>query len=71
MLVLSNPDYCNDMLPGATAFQLGRLQRLQNRAVRVITGIGIGDHITPVLIELHWVPVELRMHFKVIVYNYL
>ena len=71
ILALSNPDYCNDMLPGATTFQLGRLQRLQNRAVRLITGIVIGDHITPVLKVLHWVPVQLRMHFKIILYNYL
>ena len=38
-LVLSNLDYCNAMLSGATAFQLGRLQRLQNRAARLITGV--------------------------------
>ena len=38
-LVLSSLDYCNAMLSGATAFQLGRLQRLQNRAARLITGV--------------------------------
>ena len=50
------------MLSGATAFQLGRLQRLQNRAARLITGVGIRDHITPVLKQLHWLPVEWRLH---------
>ena len=65
-LVLSNLDYCNAMLSGATTFQLGRLQRLQNRAARLITEVGIRDHITPVLKELHWLPVELRIHFKVL-----
>ena len=67
-LVVSNLDYCNAILSGATAFQLGRLQQLQNRAARLITGIGIRDHITPVLKELHWLPVELRIHFKVLLY---
>ena len=67
-LVLSNLDYCNAILSGATAFQLGRLQRLQNCAARLITGVGIPDHITPVLKELHWLPVELRIHFKVLLY---
>ena len=56
------------MLSGATAYQLGHLQRLQNRAVRLITGVGIRGHITPVLKELHWLPVELRIHFKVLLY---
>ena len=67
-LVLSNLDYCNVMLSGATAFQLGRLQQLQNRAARLITGVGIREHITPILKELHWLPVELRIHFKVLLY---
>ena len=67
-LVWSNLDYCNAMLSKATAFQLSRLQRLQNRAARLITGVGIRDHITPVLKELHWLPVELRIHFNVLLY---
>ena len=50
------------MLSVATVFQLGRLQRLQNRAARLITGVGIRDHISPVLKELHWLPVEWRLH---------
>ena len=37
VLVLSNLDYCNAILSGATDFQRGRLQRLQNRAARLIT----------------------------------
>ena len=55
-------------LSWATAFQLGRLQRLQNRAARLITGVGIRDHITPVLEELHWLPIEFCIHFKVLLY---
>ena len=43
-------------------------QRRQNRAARLITVVGIRDHITPVLKELHWLPVELRIHFKVLLY---
>ena len=66
-LVLTNMDYCNAMLSGATAFQLGRLQQLQNRAARLITRAGIREHITPVLKKLHWLP-ELRIRFKVVLY---
>ena len=39
-----------------------------NHAARLITGVGIRDHITPALKELHWLPVELRIHFKVLLY---
>ena len=54
------------MLSEATAFQLGRLPRFQNRAARLITGVGIRDHIarlTPVIKKLHWLPIQLRIHF--------
>ena len=55
-------------LSGATTYQLGRLQRIQNRAARLINEVGIRDHITPVVKELHWLPVESRIHFKVFLY---
>jgi len=38
--------------------------RSQNAAVRVVTGARMFDHITPVLRELHWLPVCQRIRFK-------
>ena len=34
-----------------------RLQRVQNRAARLVTRTKTQDHITPVLHDLHWLPV--------------
>jgi len=40
------------------------LQRVQNAAARLICGLGPHDHVTPALYELHWLPVEQRVTFK-------
>jgi hypothetical protein len=34
-------------------------------AARILTRTKIFDHITPVLVSLHWLPVKPRAHFKV------
>ena len=41
-----------------------RLQRVQNRADRLVTRTKTQDHITPVLRDLHWLPVSSRISFK-------
>jgi len=40
------------------------LQRVQNAAARLICGFGPRDHVTPTVYELHWLPVEQRVTFK-------
>jgi len=47
-----------------------KLQRLQNAAARLITGTKKFDHITPVLSNLHWLPIEHRVIFKVVLFTY-
>ena len=47
--------------------QIERLQRIQNKAARLITRTRQRDHITPVLRTLHWLPVCHRIQFKVLV----
>ena len=41
------------------------LQSVQNAAARLVTGARRCDHITPVLRQLHWLPVRQRVAFKV------
>ena len=69
-LVLSNLDYCNALLSGITAHQLQRYQRIQNWAARMISGIKLEDHITQILQDLHWLPVNFRISYKLMLYIY-
>jgi len=57
-------DYCNCLLYGITDTLFRRLQSLQNAAARLVTGTRRRDHITPVLRDLHWLPVRRRVDFK-------
>ena len=36
----------------------------------MITGARSSDHITPLLKSLHWLPVEARIHFKILLITY-
>ena len=49
---------------------LSKLQRVQNAAARMITGAGRSEHITPSLYHLHWLPVECRVKYKILLYTY-
>ena len=42
------------------------LQRLQNYAARVICKVSKYGHITPILKELHWLPVLARIEYKLL-----
>ena len=65
-LVLSRIDYCNALLTGLKQHDLQRLQRLQNKAARIIYLIPKMQSITPFLIELHWLPVKERINYKLL-----
>ena len=69
-LVTSRLDYCNALLGGISKQCLSRLQRVQNMAARVIVGAHKYHHITPVLKELHWLPVSKRIDYKILVLAY-
>jgi len=62
--VLSRLDYCNAVLAGLPKSTTAPLQRAQNAAARLVTGIGLRDHVTPALQQLHWLPVQYRITFK-------
>ena len=69
-LVTSRLDYANALLVGLPCSATNKLQRVQNTAARMVTRTKKHDHITPVLIDLHWLPVQFRIQFKVLVHTY-
>ena len=68
--VSSKLDHCNSLLYGLLAYQLAKLQVLQNTAARVVSLTRKYDHITPVLESLHCLPVKFRIVFKVLLLVY-
>ena len=62
--ISSRLDYCNVLYYGVTEGLLSRLQSVQNAAARLVTGMARREHITPVLRQLHWLPVRQRVMFK-------
>ena len=63
---ISRIDMGNAALSGVTEAQLSRLQRVQNCAAGLGSRNNRAEHITPVLEQLHWVPVKQRVIFKIL-----
>ena len=59
-VITSRLDTCNSLLHGLKT-QLKRLQRLQNIATRLVTSFRKCTHITPIIKQLHWLPIEHRI----------
>ena len=68
--ITSHLDYCNGLLAGLPDTEISRLQRLQNASARVVTRAKRIEHISPVLCDLHWLPVHLRVNFKILLTMY-
>ena len=69
-LVSSRLDYCNSLLYSVPAKYLQKLQRVQNSLARVVTLSPRFCHTTPLLNQLHWLPIRSRIHFKVALLTY-
>ena len=65
--VTARIDYCNSLLYGQPKCILRRVQRVLNSAARLIHLTSRHEHITPLLIQLHWLPIEHRTTFKIAV----
>ena len=69
-LVLSRIDYCNALLFGVSSGLVHQLQLVQNTAAKLIFRKKKFDHVTPLLVSLHWLPVDKRIIFKILLLVY-
>ncbi|KAK6191161.1 hypothetical protein SNE40_002900 [Patella caerulea] len=66
--VSSRLDYCNSLFYGSYKYQFNKLQHIQNAAARIVLRRPLprGTDMTTILKELHWLPIEARIEFKVL-----
>lgn len=65
-LVLSHLDYCNAIYAGLPNVELDKLQRVQNMAAKLVTGVNKYDSASKCLKDLHWLPIRERIKYKVL-----
>ena len=68
--VTSKLDNCTALLYGLPKYKIQRLQNVLNSTARLVTLSRKHYHISPVLMELHWLPVEQRVEFKILLFTY-
>ena len=72
--VTSKLDANNALLAGTTRTKTSelrsQLQRVQNAAAKLITRNKKYDRATPLLFDLHWLPIEDRIIFKILLLTY-
>lgn len=64
--VTSRLDSCNSLIFGMSERDIAKIQRVQNIAARLVLRVPRHMHITPVLRELHWLPVRQRLAYKIL-----
>ena len=69
-LVTVRIDYCNSLLYGLPDQSLNKLKRIVNTAARILCRIPEFGHISETLMDLHWLHVQQRVLFKVLILTY-
>ena len=69
-LISCRLDYCNSILYNVPKSKTDRLQRIQNQCARILTKSPRREHITPVLMKLHWLKIQDRIIYKLLMLTY-
>lgn len=71
-LVFSHIDFCNSLYYGLPNTDLRSLQLIIHSAARVVAGMPCFSHdrITPVCIDLHFLPIKARIIYKICLLTY-
>ena len=69
-LVISRLDYSNGLLYGLPKCTVSGLQVVPNSAARIVTQEGLRECLSHALIWLHWLLVDKRIDYKLLLYTY-
>ena len=64
-LVFTRLDYCNALLAGCPQVLLDKIQRVINCSACLIYKASKSAHVTPLLFDLHWLPISIRIQYKI------
>ena len=66
-LALSHQDYCNSILTGLPKKSINVMQHIQNIRAKMILNKKPRDSVTECLKELHSLPIQQRIDFKILI----
>ena len=69
-VITGTMDYCNSLLINTSQSNLCKVQKLQNAAARLVVQCNRRTSISRVLLDLHWLRVESRIIFKILLLVY-
>lgn len=68
--ITSRLDYCNSLYCGTSKSQIAHLQLVQNATARFLQKSHKSNHITPIQRAPHWLPIQFRIDFKILLFLY-
>ena len=67
-LCTTRKEHC--LLYGLTNSQLAKIQRVPHASARLVCNAPRFCHITPIMRDLHWLPIRARINFKVLLLTF-